>query len=212
MEQPGLFEGVSQEAASERRNGPSDSTASNHQGSGQGASGRAVCALPECQQTFSPYRPFQRFHSKECERKDWARRHPRRGTEEERRARTKKARDEGMASAARHCRKQCDQARRVALEVIGARGAGIISHVREECENRGLELDWALNWPGSLFHASRWFEATGRRLTTFHASANARKVNEYRLSEEGHAALAELRRNQPRLSPSPESGDSVRGQ
>jgi hypothetical protein len=96
-----------------------------------------------------------------------------------------------MTSAARHYQEEIETARRVALDVLGAIGAGTISHVRAECDVRELELDWAANWPGSLFHGSPWFEPTGQRLTAFHASSNARKVNEYRLTYEGRRVFRE---------------------
>ncbi len=97
------------------------------------------------------------------------------------------------ALAAEKCREEIKIARWAALRVLGRYGVCTVSHVREYLEERGIHLSWALNWPGSLFQASPWFEPTGARRTTFHAEANFRKVNEYRLSALGHDALESIR-------------------
>lgn len=189
-EQQSLFE---LRSGPTERGGPPEPLTTPAAGRGKAACGAAVCAEKSCRRQFQPYRPNQRFCSETCRNRDWTARHPR-ASEREARAQAKKTRDRSMASAARHYRAETEAARRVALEVLAARGTGIISHVREECDRRGLELDWGANWAGSLFHASPWFEATGRRLTAFHVTSNARKVNEYRLSAAGRAALQGFRR------------------
>ena len=95
------------------------------------------------------------------------------------------------ALAAEKCREEITIARWAALMVLMRRRECIVSHVRFYLDERGIELGWARNWPGSLFQHA-WFTATGRRETAFHVQANARKVNEYRLSEAGHAVLKGL--------------------
>ncbi len=96
------------------------------------------------------------------------------------------------ALAAEKCREEIKIARWAALRVLGRYGACTVSHVREYLEERGIYLGWARNWPGSLFQHP-WFEPTGARRTTFHAEANFRKVNEYRLSALGRDALESIR-------------------
>ena len=97
------------------------------------------------------------------------------------------------ALAAAKCREEGAIARWAALRVLGRYGVCTVSHVREYLEERGIYLGWARNWPGSLFQHP-WFEPTGARRTTFHAEANARKVNEYRLSALGRDALGSIRK------------------
>ena len=97
------------------------------------------------------------------------------------------------ALAAEKCREEIKIARWAALRVLGRYGVCTVSHVREYLEERGIYLGWARNWPGSLFQHP-WFEPTGARRTTFHAEANARKVNEYRLSALGRDALGSIRK------------------
>ena len=90
------------------------------------------------------------------------------------------------ALAAEKCREEITIARWAALMVLMRHRQCIVSDVRDYLDVRGIELGWARNWPGSLFQ-HQWFTATGRRKNAFHVQANARKVNEYRLSEAGHA-------------------------
>lgn len=149
---------------------------------------RAKCV--ECGSLFTP-NPSREGHV-HCSPKCRTAASDRRKAERAKREDAKGVRDEGMSSAARHYRHELETARRVALQAFASRGGiGIVSHVRDECDRLNIDLDWGANWPGSLFHASPWFEATGRRLTSFHPSSNARKVNEYRLSAAGWAALKE---------------------
>lgn len=68
-----------------------------------------------------------------------------------------------------------------------------ISDVRAYLDEKGIELDWFENWPGSLFR-HEWFQATGERRTTKHRSANCRKVNVYELTTSGRIAVDDLAR------------------
>ena len=99
--------------------------------------------------------------------------------------------DRLKALAAAKCREEATIARWAALVVLGRYGVCTVSHVREYLEERGIHLSWERNWPGSLFQHP-WFEPTGRRKMAFHAEANARKVNEYRLSAEGRKAKSAI--------------------
>ena len=142
---------------------------------------------PQCEHcgaAISPTRRWQRFCSDRCRRASW----------EARAADREAEKDRLKALAAAKCREEATIARWAALRVLGRYGVCTVSHVREYLEERGIHLSWALNWPGSLFQASPWFEPTGARRTTFHVEANARKVNEYRLSTEGREVLRSIRK------------------
>ena len=103
--------------------------------------------------------------------------------------------DRLKALAAAKCREEATIARWAALMVLGRYGVCTVSHVREYLEERGIHLCWERNWPGSLFQHP-WFEPTGRRKVAFHVEANARKVNEYRLSAEGREVLRAIRKTE----------------
>jgi hypothetical protein len=84
-------------------------------------------------------------------------------------------------------------ARWAALMCLEKRGSGIVSHVREWCDERGIVLEWGKPWTGSLFWGG-WFEKTGARLGAFHEGGNFRDVLEWRLTPAGLAALEEMRK------------------
>ena len=104
-------------------------------------------------------------------------------------------RNEGKAKAASNHAPDLELARRLALEMLAARGVGTISDLREYAAERGYDLPWHLNWSGAVFlggaaaaHVKVWFEPTGQRRNSTHLRGNARKVNEYRLTAEGWGA------------------------
>ena len=142
-------------------------------------------SAPQCEHcgaAISPARGWQRFCSDPCRLASW------KAKAEDAEAEKKRLK----ALAAAKCREEIKIARWAALRVLGRYGVCTVSHVREYLEERGIYLGWARNWPGSLFQHP-WFEPTGARRTTFHAEANARKVNEYRLSALGRDALGAIR-------------------
>ena len=108
-----------------------------------------------------------------------------------------------MELASERCREEKTIARWAALMCLYRYRVICVSHVRQYLEARDIHLAWSLNWPGSLFQC-KWFELAGRE-TTFHAEANARKVNAYRLSVEGHAAGRDILGLLPRVSATNES-------
>ena len=97
-------------------------------------------------------------------------------------------RDRGKAIAAANHSPELDIARRLALRLLFERGPSIISDVRSCAIQGGYSLPWHLPWVGSVFQHA-WFEPTGARRMAHHAASNARKVNEYRLSQEGRLAV-----------------------
>ena len=109
-------------------------------------------------------------------------------------------RNRGKAIAASNHAPDLELARRLALEMLAARGVGTISDLREYAAVKGHELPWHLNWSGAVFlggaaaaHVKVWFEPTGQRRNSTHLHGNARKVNEYRLTAEGWAAVRGMR-------------------
>ncbi len=106
----------------------------------------------------------------------------------------------GLMSAAENNRRQRTIARWAALMALGELGGeGIISHARWWAEERHTcGLEWRKAWTGSLFRTCRgdrdWFTPTGRREAAFHKGSNARKVEEWRLTDAGWAAYYEARR------------------
>ena len=109
-------------------------------------------------------------------------------------------RNEGKAKAASNHAHDLELARRLALEMLAARGVGTISDLREYAAAKGHELPWHLPWSGAVFlggaaaaHVKVWFEPTGQRRNSTHLRGNARKVNEYRLTAEGLAAVKGMR-------------------
>lgn len=131
-----------------------------------------------------PYpRADQRFHDAACRLASW------KANRTDAEAEVKRLK----ALAAEKCREEITIARWAALSVLMRRRECIVSHVRDYLEVRGIELGWARNWPGSMFN-HEWFTGTGKRHTAFHKQANFRKVNEYRLSESGHAVCHDILR------------------
>lgn len=104
------------------------------------------------------------------------------------RQRAKAKRDHGKVIAAANNRHQRTRARLAALQCLGTRGPGTISHLRVWCAEQKLELEWAKPWTGSLFQHP-WFEPTGELENAFHEGSNARRVMVWRLTEEGHRAF-----------------------
>jgi len=109
-------------------------------------------------------------------------------------------RNEGKAKAASNHAPDLELARRLALEMLATRGVGTISDLREYAAAKGHDLPWHLPWSGAVFlggaaaaYVKVWFEPTGRRFNTRHLRGNARKVNEYRLTAEGWAAVRRMR-------------------
>lgn len=95
-----------------------------------------------------------------------------------------------MDTARRNNRWQVVIARWGALKAFAAResGSGTISHVRLWLGKRGIDLEWHKPWTGSVFSCD-WFTQTGRMIPAFHAGSNARKVAEWRITDEGWEAL-----------------------
>ena len=116
------------------------------------------------------------------------------------RERAEERRNHGKAIAASNHAPDLKLARRLALEMLAARGVGTISDLREYAAAKGHDLPWHLPWSGAVFlggaaaaYVKVWFEPTGRRFNTRHLRGNARKVNEYRLTAEGWAAVRRMR-------------------
>ena len=152
-----------------------------------GGTGARDCEF--CEKSFYPKsKPAskQRFCSTSCRFAAWQKDEDTANAEKERL----------MALAAERGKKEMAIARRAAVLCAGAlRTPIIISHVREYLRDQGVEIDWSAAWTGSLFHHSKWCEATGRRTKAFHKEANARKVQEYRLSSDGWIAFHSFRNN-----------------
>ena len=106
-------------------------------------------------------------------------------------------RNEGKAKAASNHAHDLELARRLALEMLAARGVGTIADLRECAAAHGHSLPWHLPWSANVFLPHRkgegWFEYTGKRIATRHLKGNARKVNEYRLTAAGREALRGMR-------------------
>lgn len=173
-----------------------------------GERGAPLRPCENCGELFEPKRQSgrdpQRFCSEHCRVEAWRAKHADETPEQRRERHQKEAeaeRNRKKALAAARCRRDTAIARWAALMALAERYQGdkapgiCVSHVRQwladphKKRGRGIELAWELNWPGSMFSASPWFEPTGNRVTTFHKSANARKVQEYRLSDEGRRVL-----------------------
>ena len=111
------------------------------------------------------------------------------------RERAEERRNRGKAIAASNHAPDLELARRLALEMLAARGVGTISDLREYAAAKGHELPWHLPWTGSVFQGQPplWFEQTGIRENVRHLRGNWRKVNQYRLTAEGWAAWRGMR-------------------
>jgi len=157
-----------------------------------------TCALPSCKN------PLTGRQTKYCHPRhktaDYERLHPRAPLLliAERPETPESRRDRGKAIAASNHAPDLELARRLALQMLGARGVGTIADLREYAAAQGHDLPWHLPFSGSVFQwggiKPQWFEWTGERIATRHLRGNARKVNEYRLTPEGRRALEEMRR------------------
>jgi hypothetical protein len=156
-----------------------------------------MCALPSCTN------PLTGRQTKYCrpghKTADYDRLHPRAPllVIAEQPPTPESRRNEGKAKAASNHAPDLELARRLALQMLAARGVGTISDLREYAAAKGHELPWSLPWTASVFLPSSkraaWFEPTGERVATRHLRGNARKVNQYRLTAEGVNAWRELR-------------------
>ena len=157
---------------------------------------RSKSSCAECGGLIRQIRSNKNFCSDHCRYRAWDRLHPRPRAPllviAEQPPTPESRRDEGKAKAAANHAGDLELARRLALQLLSERGVGIISDVRTYSKACGHDLPWHLNWPGSLFQ-HLWFEKTGVQRNAGHLQANARKVNEYRLTAEGWAVVRELR-------------------
>ena len=156
--------------------------------------GKSTCG--ECGGLIRQIRSNKNFCSDHCRYRAWDRLHPRPRAPllviAEQPPTPESRRDEGKAKAAANHAGDLELARRLALQFLSGRGVCIISDVRAYSKACGHDLPWHLNWPGSLFQHP-WFEKTGVQRNAWHLQANARKVNEYRLTAEGREALRGMR-------------------
>lgn len=160
-------------------------------------------SCPGCGEPFERTRKAKSHCSEKCKWLDWNRRNPRRReatgwlVPRPTPASPEARRDAGKAIAAANHSADLELARRLALEMLAAAGVGTISDLREYAAARGHHLPWHLPWTASVFlppsKREAWFEPTGVRLASRHAKGNARKVNQYRLTEEGRAAYRAVR-------------------
>jgi len=162
------------------------------------SSGGGHCFLPRCRE---PLRGRQSRYCSDAHRfEDWGRLHPRAPLLliAERPETPESRRDRGKAIAASNHAPDLELARRLALEMLAARGVGTIADLREYAAAQGHDLPWHLPFSGSVFQwggmKPQWFEWTGERIATRHLKGNARKVNQYRLTPEGRRALEEMKR------------------
>ena len=122
------------------------------------------------------------FCSDICRKKAWNAKQERLREEEARKA-------EGLRKGAENNAHQREEARKAALKCFAAQGGrGIVSDVRKWCEKREIELEWWKPWTGSLFQ-HEWFQGTGAWKPAYHAGSSARPVREWKLTDEGWAAL-----------------------
>lgn len=158
-----------------------------------------TCAFPSCGRLLDGRQT--KYCSPRHKNADYDRLHPRlkegylapRPLPEEPEAR----RDAGKAIAAANHREDLELARRLALQMLAARGTGTISDLREYAAAKGYDLPWHLPWSGAVFLfgaavSEGWFEHTGERRNSTHKNGNARKVNVYRLTAAGREALRNM--------------------
>jgi hypothetical protein len=156
----------------------------------------------ECGGAIQGRRADKRFCSDACRWRAWDKRHPRPLAPllliAERSETPESRRNRGKAIAASNHAPELELARRLALELLAARGVGTISDLREYAAEQEIDLPFHLPWTASVFlppaKRAAWFEPTGERIATRHLRGHARKVNEYRLTPEGRRALEEMRR------------------
>jgi len=97
----------------------------------------------------------------------------------------------GLATADENNRESRETAQRLALRYLATHDVAIISDIRDFAHEEGVELDWSKPWTANVLRPP-WFEATGVRRAAHHAGSNARKVNEYRLTAAGRAAVKNM--------------------